>query len=89
MSANGIETEGRIVHGSLVRRGSVVQINEKHGRDGWTGALLIVTEVKPWGVQGFVHCIETHDQYSRAYIRLPDDEFDYIGHAALVPEDAV
>lgn len=67
--------------------GDVFQINEKHGRQGWIGAFLLVTEPKSWGVMGFVANIDNHDEQSRAFIRLKWDEIDYIGKAALVPDD--
>lgn len=70
-----------------VRIGDVFQINENHGRNGWIGAFLMASEVKTWGVQGFVSHVETHDVQHRAYIRLPWDQLDYIGHAALIPQD--
>lgn len=65
--------------------GDVYQINEKHGRAGWVGAFVLATEIKPWGIQGFVHMIRTHDEASQAYIRLKFEEIDYIGKAALQP----
>lgn len=69
--------------------GDVFQINERHGRQGWIGAFVLATEIKGWGIQGFVHHTETHEEYSRAYIRLKWDEVDYIGHTNLMPEDDV
>ena len=67
--------------------GDVVQINEVHGRGGWIGAFVMVEEVKAWGIQGFVHHIETHDNHGRMYIRLKWEEIEFIGKAALVPVD--
>lgn len=69
---------------------SVVQINERHdpgdgSRLGWVGCFVLVTEIKTWGIQGFVSIPKTHDQHGDAYIRLKWDEIDYIGEAALVP----
>jgi hypothetical protein len=68
---------------SFTQKGDVVQINEIHGRMGWIGAFVLVTDVRDWGIVGFVHHIETHDNASRAYIRLKWDEVDYIGRAVL------
>jgi len=69
--------------------GEVVQINENIGlyRAGWMGAFLLVEEVYSWGVQGFVHVINTHEESSRAYIRLTNEQFDLIGKAVLVPKN--
>ena len=66
------------------RVGDVFQINEKHGRQGWIGAFVMATEIKSWGIQGFVSHIVSHDEQRRAYIRLKYDELDYIGHAQLI-----
>lgn len=69
--------------------GDVFQINEKHGRNGWVGAFVMATEIRPWGIQGFVSHIETHDEQRRAYIRLKWEEIEHIGRATLVPEDVL
>lgn len=71
------------------QRGDVFQINEKHGRLGWIGALVLATEVKPWGIQGFVSHVVSHEEQTRAYIRLEWNEIDFVGKAVLVPEDAI
>lgn len=70
-----------------IKAGDVVQINQFHGRSGWIGAFVLVTELKSFGVQGFVHSIKTHDEASRAYIRLPWKEVCRIGTAELIPSD--
>lgn len=67
--------------------GDVFQINEKHGRSGWVGAFVMATEIKVWGIMGFVTHVDSHEEQSRAYIRLPWQEVDFIGHAALIPQD--
>jgi hypothetical protein len=69
------------------KAGDVFQINERHGRAGWIGALVVATEIKAFGIQGFVHSVDSHESYSRAYIRLPWDQLEFIGQAVLVPED--
>lgn len=71
------------------KTGDVFQINETHGRAGWIGTFLLATEIKSWGVMGFVSHIETHEKQSRAYIRMPWEQLDYIGRAALIPADTV
>lgn len=69
-----------------VNRGDVFQITSAtEGREGWLGALVMTTEVKPWGIQGFVHVIETHDTSACAYIRLKWEDIEYVGPAPLVP----
>lgn len=65
------------------RAGAVYQINEHFPRKGWIGALVMVTEPKPWGIQGFVSHLKTHDEQSHAYIRLEWQHIDFVGHAPL------
>jgi hypothetical protein len=69
--------------------GDVFQINEHHGCGGWMGAFVLATEIKSWGILGYVHTIQTHDEYGRAYIRLPWEQIDYVGKAKLIPADDV
>lgn len=69
--------------------GDVFQITETHGRQGWIGAFVLATEIKSFGIQGFVSHVETHDKQARAYIRLKWEEIEYIGHAPLMPADEV
>jgi len=69
--------------------GDVFQITETHGRPGWIGAFVMATEIKPWGIQGFVSHIETDNVQRRAFIRLKWEELDYIGHANLIPKDCL
>ena len=64
-----------------IKRGSIIQANE-NAKD-WCGTVLIVDEVKSWGVQAFVHIPMQGD----AYIRLQSDQFEVLGvEAVLMPE---
>lgn len=58
---------------------SIVQVNENGNKD-WIGCLVQVSEVKGWGVQGWVQI----PQSGQAFIRLKWDEIDYIGQAVMV-----
>ena len=61
--------------------GDVVQLSpEKNGCFG--GCFAQVTEVKSWGIQGFV-CVPgaVHDPPGHAFIRVKWDDFAYIGPA--------
>ena len=69
--------------------GDVFQILPIHGRAGWIGAFVTATEIRSWGVIGFVFSLGTHEQSGRAYIRLKWEELAYIGQAVLMPQDAV
>ena len=66
--------------------GDVFQINQKHGREGWIGAFVLATEIKPWGIQGFVAHIESDDEQRSAFIRLKWEEIEFIGRAVLIPQ---
>ena len=53
-----------------LKRGDIIQANENAGE--WCGTILIVDEVKSWGVQAFVHIPTSGD----AYIRLTPEQFE-------------
>lgn len=63
-----------------VKKNDVIQINEKFKGTGWIGCLMIVDEVKSWGVQAYLHVPMQGD----AYLRIKHGEFDVIGKAAMV-----
>lgn len=65
----------------MIKEGSIVQANENAGE--WCGCLLIVDEVKSWGVQAGMKIPNN----GTAYIRLTFDQVEYIGEAILVPRD--
>lgn len=65
----------------MIKKGSVVQANENAGE--WCGCLLIVDEVKDWGVQAGMKV----PFKGAAYIRLRFDQVEYIGEAILVSGD--
>ena len=63
--------------------GTIIQIiNEKHH---WFPCLIIVDEVKSWGIQGYI-AIPTNDEERNnpAYIRLKTEEFEIVGKANIV-----
>jgi len=66
--------------------GDVFQIIESHGLAGWIGCFVLATEIKSWGIMGFVAMIETHESQGHAYIRLPWEHIEYVGSAPLVPK---
>jgi hypothetical protein len=59
--------------------GSVVQITNEKNR--WYPALLIVDEIKDWGIRAY-HLSITGEGV--AYIRLTTGEFRYIGEARVI-----
>lgn len=54
----------------------IVQVNELHH---WVGCLVYVTELKRFGIQGFVSVPEQ----GFAYIRLKEEEYDVVGQAIM------
>ena len=62
---------------SGLKRGSIIQANENAGA--WCGTVLIVDEVKSWGVQAFVHIPMKGD----AYIRLTSEQFESLHAESL------
>lgn len=69
--------------GLKVQAGDVVQIDPAHDPDGFGGCLMLVTEPKSWGVQGFVH-IPGADG-GDAYYRVKFEWIEWVGRAAWVP----
>ena len=66
-----------------LKRGSIIQANENAGD--WCGTVLIVDEVKSWGVQAFVHVPMNGD----AFIRLTPEQFEILsnGEAVLMSKE--
>ena len=71
-----------------LRPGDIVQITDS-SRHGILGALLMVETVKPWGIQGFIHHVDTFDESKRLYLRLEHVQFERVGRAVLVPADVI
>lgn len=65
--------------------GDIVQITDE--RPGLLGAFLLITEVKSWGAQGFVHHVASFDESRQIYLRLEHDKFERVGRAVLVPAE--
>lgn len=63
--------------------GDIVQIiNEKHH---WYPCLVIVSEVKSWGVQGYLTIPQDNSgNVANAYIRLTNEDILIVGKAAIV-----
>lgn len=58
----------------------VIQVNDAFKNSKWTGCLMIVDEVRDWGVQAYLHVPMQGD----AYLRLRHNEYEVIGKAAFV-----
>ena len=64
-------------------RGTIVQItNEQHH---WFPCLIIVDEVKSWGIQGFITIPNNSKEEANgnAFIRLKNEDFEVVGKANI------
>jgi hypothetical protein len=63
--------------------GDIVQItNDDHH---WFACLIIVTEVRNWGIIGYITIPTNRDEPNgTAYIRLKNEDFQVVGNATLV-----
>ncbi len=69
-----------------IKRGSVVQISPDHAGRLFAGCMLTVTEVKEWGVQGYVQALGSGREESggQAYYRVKWADIVYVGEAPWV-----
>ncbi len=69
-----------------IKAGSVVQLNEHAGDPCYVGCLLIVDEIKPWGVQGFIPTPDRRGEPAASvWLRPKWDAIELIGTAVLQP----
>ncbi len=68
-----------------IKVGSVVQLNETASSPCYVSCLLVVTEIKSFGVQGYV-AIPGDCEFpaGQAYLRPKWEAIEYIGEAVLV-----
>jgi hypothetical protein len=68
--------------------GDVVQIDPTKEGCFFRGALMIVTEPKSWGAQGYFPAEFTREEMpKRAYYRASWAEMEYVGSAVWIPAD--
>lgn len=70
-----------------MNRGDIIQITD--ATHPWYPCLLIVDEVKAWGVQAYVTIPESNDGSkapSLAHNRIKDGQFEKVGTAVIVTE---
>jgi hypothetical protein len=66
--------------------GDIVQITDQKNR--WFPSLIVVEEVRAWGVQGFAFMPSPKGPPSgKAYYRLKTGEFEKVGALVMIPED--
>ena len=61
-----------------IAENSIVQINENGGED-WMGCIVQVSEVKPWGVIGWVQI----PLQGPSFVKLLWAQIEYIGEAVF------
>lgn len=62
--------------------GDVVQLRPSMENKMFGGCLLVVTEPKPWGCQGYVQCTGTDGEIGgQAYLRPRFADMEYVGRA--------
>lgn len=64
--------------GREIQEGDIVQVSPE--REVFGGCMVVVTEVKAWGIQGYVQSAGVPGQQ---YIRLKTDEFEGTGGRAV------
>ena len=67
----------------MIEANDIVQItNPSHH---WYPCLIVVSEVKSWGVQGYTVMPTNDDQPNgQAYIRLKSSDYERVGRAVVV-----
>lgn len=55
-----------------VEQGDIVQVRGDLGPDKWAACLVVVTEVRPWGIQGYT----TIPRGGNAFIRLKYEDIE-------------
>lgn len=70
--------------------GDVVQLCPEVGNPAFAYSLMVVTEPKSWGAQGYVQVLGTRDgPGGQAYYRVKWAEMEYVGRAEWVVADGV
>lgn len=67
---------------------SVVQLNPETCRNRmFAGCMMVVTEPKPWGAQGYVQSLGKNEEPGgQAYYRAKWEEMDFVGYAVWTVE---
>lgn len=65
--------------------GDVIQINKNCISPDWIGCIMCVREVKEWGVLAYMKIPHS----GTTFLKLKNNEFDYVGEATLTLEPYV
>jgi hypothetical protein len=70
---------------ATLKQHDVVQLSPEAGNPMFAGCMMVVTEPKPWGAQGFVQALgENGKPGGQAYYRATWDEMEPVGRAAWI-----
>jgi hypothetical protein len=68
---------------SAVRENDIIQITDPENK--WFPCLLVVSEVKSWGIQGYITIPNnTEEPNGTAYYRIENGKFEVVGRAVMV-----
>jgi hypothetical protein len=70
-----------------VQPGDVIQVNEHYVDKGFVGSLMMVEEVKAFGVLASLRIPESREKHGTIYLRLVHEDYEIIGKSKLVPAD--
>ena len=73
-------------NGTSLEIGDIVQLNPNTvGNKMFTACFMIVTEIKEWGVQGYVQALgENGNPGGQAYYRAKWDEMELVGRSEWI-----
>ncbi len=83
---DGVTMTEKEMESNDLKEGDIVQLNpETVGNKMFAACLMIVTEIKSWGAQGYVQALgENGNPGGQAYYRAHHDEMVKVGHAEWV-----
>lgn len=70
-----------------LKEGDVVQLAPTVSNPRFAGCMMVITEPKSWGAQGYVQALGALGQHGgQAYFRAKWEEMEYVGSAVWVAE---
>lgn len=75
----------------MLEQGDIVQLDpDKTENPMFRGCMMIVTEIKSWGVQGYVQSLGTDGKMGgQAYYRAETGTFEVVGSAAWIIDNSM
>lgn len=75
-----LKAQPRVIH-----PGDIVQITDPNHH--WFPALIVASEIRSWGCQGFCFVVKNDAKAGEAYIRLKTGQFEYCGTCIMIGQD--